>query len=650
MPATFESAAALALDISERRAAPRACPVPPRRGYLRTALCVAASSVFSIAHAQDAAYSKPTPTGAIVCSPPVTHAGGSPDGLISADTPSADRTRLFAERSTFSVVLATAAPSADRVTWSILDSVGHVDGHGTFAVARGPQTSTLSCSATVAGYFALTATLSRAGGALPSAGTRPAGIATFGILPDLSGVVPAVAYRHQDQHRFGLEGFNGWTTMLTKLGVSRVIDDRQLSFMEPKGPDTWTPSLSDLGAAYKSGAIMRLVRLDGIPAWASPTDAYQDDTYAPKDLDYYRKYMARVGADTAAIREAYFPKQRNDYYQVTWEPDWKDTPTHFVALYEAVYKGLHSTDPHAVVMGTTSPNPGECSWCTGGLLRRHASYGLGSYIDGVATHAYYSAHPSPSQPPEQYDNDRDPAKAAKALDRQMRALRAQMQAVKPNMPLWSSELSIGYDPGAAYGPNAPSANELYAQAAVAARAHLIVLGEGAQVTYFFFGADYPSEVGYGTFFDIVDPKGSYTPKAVSPKPQAMAFAAMTRIVDGTQTLGRLNGLPKQVYGYAFQQLGGGAVITALWTHDNANWPTSAGTYSPTAGVNYSLKVDSAGTKGTVTVLDMMGNPSTVRYADGIVDLALTESPIYVVSKNASVMTAQVTAPIGYTGQ
>ena len=177
-----------------------------------------------------------------------------------------------------------------------------------------------------------------------------------------------------------------------------------------------------------------------------------------------------------------------------------------------------------------------------------------------------------------------------------------------------------------------------------------MLGEGAQVTYFFFGADYPSEVGYGTFFDIVDPKGSYTPKAVSPKPQAMAFAAMTRIVDGTQTLGRLNGLPKQVYGYVFQQLGGGAVITALWTHDNANWPTSAGTYSPTAGVNYSLKVDSAGTKGTVTVLDMMGNPSTVRYADGIVDLALTESPIYVVSKNASVMTAQVTAPIGYTGQ
>ena len=40
----------------------------------------------------------------------------------------------------------------------------------------------------------------------------------------------------------------------------------------------------------------------------------------------------------------------------------------------------------------------------------------------------------------------------------------------------------------------------------------------------------------------------------------------------------------------------------------------------------------------------------IGYANGVVNLTLTESPIYVVSKNASVMTSQVTAPIGYTGQ
>jgi hypothetical protein len=122
------------------------------------------------------------------------------------------------------------------------------------------------------------------------------------------------------------------------------------------------------------------------------------------------------------------------------------------------------------------------------------------------------------------------------------------------------------------------------------------------------------------------------------------------VIDGTQTLGHLNGLPSMVYGYAFQQLGGGSVITALWTHNNADWPTAAGTYSSTYSTTYALTVDSAGTSGHVTVIDMMGNPSSVAYSNGVVNLTLTESPIYVVSSNATVMKSNVTAPVGYTGQ
>ena len=596
-------------------------------------------------------YWKAMPTGAVTCSAPTTSTGGTPNGLISADVVSADRTRLFPQGSAFNISFVSTAPAADHVAWSVQDDLGNIKGSGSFAVPSGTQTSSISCTSSVAGYFAITATLTNAGGTLPQAGTRPTGIATFGVLPNLASVLPAVSYARQDQHRFGMQGFNQWTTMLSKLGVSRIIDDRQLSYMEPNGPNTWTPSLSDADPIYKSGAIMRLIRLDGIPGWASPTGAFQDDMYAPTNLStYYQGYMGRVGTDTEAIRKAYFPNQQSNYYQVTWEPNWQDSASNFVAMYKAVYQGLHSTDPNAVVMGSTSPEPGACAWCEGGQLQTYGALGLGQYIDGVTTHAYYSANPSPSQPPEQYDTDTNPANVSKALDQQMRALRAQMQAVKPNMRLWNSEVGISYDPGAAYGPNYPSGNQLYAQAAVAARTHLIVLGEGAQVTYFFFGADYPGEVGFGSFFDMANAQGSWSTQTVSPKPEAMAFAAMTRIIDGTQTLGRLNGLPQMAYGYAFQQMNGGSVVTALWTHNNANWPTSAGSYSPTSSMNYSLKVDNPGTNGTVTVLDMMGNPYTVGYANGVVNLTLTESPIYVVSKNASVMTSQVTAPIGYTGQ
>jgi hypothetical protein len=558
---------------------------------------------------------------------------------------------MFAQGTPFSVKFVTAAPSADSVVWSMQDDLGNVKGSGTFPVAGGTQTNALSCNANVAGYFAVTATLSHAGGTLPRAGTRPTGIATFGVLPNVSAFVPAVTFAHQDQHRFGMQGFNGNASMLTALGVSQVIDDRQLSAMEPNGPNTWTPSLSDLDPFYKNGKIMRLIRVDGIPGWASPTGGYEDDTNAPKDLSYYRSYMSRVGSDSAAIHQAYFPNQQNNYYQVTWEPQWADSPSNFVAMYAAVYAGLHATDPNAVVMGTTNPLVANCQTeCTSGYLKTYAALGLGQYMDGVTTHGYYNAGTYPAHPPEQYDTDPNPANVANALDKQMRALRTEMQSVKPNMRLWSTELGISYDPGAAYGPNYPSANQLYGQAAVAARAHLIILGEGAQVTYFFYGSDYPTEVGYGTFFDNADAQGAFGASNLSPKPVAMALAAMTRIVDGTQTLGYINGLPSMVHGYAFQQMGSGKVITALWTHNNAQWPTSSGTYSPTYSTSYSLAVDAPGSSGKVTVLDMMGNPSSVNYTNGTVNLTLTESPIYVISSNATVTKSLVTAPVGYTGQ
>ena len=545
----------------------------------------------------------------------------------------------------------TAATSADTVVWSMQDQLGNIKGSGSFAVASGTRTSTLSCQSSSAGYFAITATLSHSGGTLPQFGTRPTGIATFGILPNLSSTIPAVSYAHQEQHRFGMQGFNDNGAMLTALGISQTIDDRELSAMEPNAANTWTPSLSDLDPFYTNGKIMRLIRLDGIPGWASPTGAFQDDTNAPSNETYYQNYMARVGTDSAAIRQQYFPNQQYNYYQVTWEPQWVDSTANFVAMYAAAYKGLHSTDPNAVVMGTTNVFPANCSaQCTQGYLATYASLGLGNYIDGVTTHGYYNAGTFAGHPPEQYDTDPNPANVANALDQQMRSLRSQMQLVKPNMRLWMTELGITYDAGAAYGPSYPPANQLYGQAAVALRAHLIILGEGAQVTYFFYGSDYPADVGIGTFFDLADPQGQYGATNLSPKPEALAFAALTRVLDGTQTLGRLNGLPSMVYGYAFQQLNSGPVIAALWTHNNSNWPTSSGTYSSTYSTTYALTVNSTGTNGTVSVIDMMGNVSSVSYTNGVANLALTESPIYVVLANANAIQGKYTAPVGYTGQ
>jgi hypothetical protein len=46
---------------------------------------------------------------------------------------------------------------------------------------------------------------------------------------------------------------------------------------------------------------------------------------------------------------------------------------------------------------------------------------------------------------------------------------------------------------------------------------------------------------------------------------------------------------------------------------------------------------------------MMGNASSANYTNGTLTLNLTESPVYVVSNNASVAQANSTVPVGYVG-
>jgi len=579
------------------------------------------------------------------CQSPSSASAAASSALISADTPSADATRMFASGSTFQLAFTTNAPSADKVNWAVSDQLGNVAASGSFAVANGPVTTTLNCTSTLAGYFAASATLAANGGQLPTEGTRPTGIASFGVLPNLSGTVPAVTYAHQDEHRFGMQGENDNGPLLADLGISSTIDSRQLSTMEPNAANTFNPAANNLDPFYTSGKVMRLIRLDGIPAWASPTGAFEDDTNPPTSLSYYQNYMSRVGTESNTIRTTYFPTQSNNYYQVTWEPNtfWNDTDANFVALYQSVYQGIHSTDPHAVVMGPTDAFPS----LTTTRLQRIASLGFGNYIDGISTHGYYDAGTSPSHPPERLATDPTPANAANALMNEIRALRTEMATdYKPGMKLFQTEVGISYDLGTSYGPNYPTANVLFAQAAVVARTHIIMLGEGVDQTYVFYGADYPGEVGYGTFFDLADAQGAFGATNISPKPSAMAVSALTHVLDGTNTLGPVNGTPSGVYAYSFQQLGNGAVITALWTHNNNVWSASSG-FSSTYSVPYSLAVDAPGTSGNVKVIDMMGNPLTMAYTNGTLTLNLTEAPVYVVSNNATVAKANVTTPTGY---
>ena len=583
---------------------------------------------------------------------------------IDADTPSQDGSRLFALGTPFAIEFSARTSHADVVDWQIRDAWSVVRAAGRMPVKAGTWAIALHCTSSRAGYFALIASLVHGGQRLPRRGTRPAGIATFGVLPDVSSVLPPVSYAHEDQHRFGGQGANylrtdqtccdgdGYRPLYPLLGLSWANDTRNWYIEEPQRPGTFKPGPSTLASYFKPGDIMRLIQLDGIPGWASPTGA-ATHSYAPVSESAYRDYLGRVGEDAARIRAKYFPDQSNNYYQVTWEPDydgglpWRDTDAHFVELYRTTYEAIHAADPHAVVMGPTNASVREnVRW-----LARLAPLGIGRYLDGLAIHGYYDAGTSPSHPPERLAADPDPAVAANALPAAMRALRATMtRLLKPGAKLFVTETGISYDLGTKYGDDFPTPNVLFAQGAVLARTHLILLGEGADMTYVFYSSDIPeSPPGYGLFFDLEHANGAYGASRISPKPAAMVICAMTRLIDGTTTLGHLKDTPAGVYGYAFRRLNGGKIVTALWTHENARWNAVSG-FSDTYRVAYSLRVDAVGTSGRVAVLDAMGNLAELPYRDGRVALALTESPIYVVSTNVSVMKANVVAPAGYVDE
>ena len=601
------------------------------------------------AQATTRAVARANATRHMTCTAPTAAPESGGRGRITVDTPDSDGTRMYPINARIDVAITTRPRAADTLEWTIADVLGNAVASGSFAVPASATTNTLACTSTIAGYFQVSATLDNAGGQVRASGTRPAGFASFGVIPDLTSAIPAVDYAKQDQHRFGMQGFNDYGAGLSALGISWTIDNRSMAMMEPDERFEFDPTADNLDPFYKSGQVMRLLRLDGLPGDASMHGLSPDDAYIPNDLGYYKNYMARVGQETESIREQYYPTMSGNYYQVTWEPEvlWKDSDQNLVALYRHAYDGLHSTDPRAVVMGPTESFPMH----TTARLQALAPLGFAQYLDGVTTHGYYDVGgSSPSHPPERLDTEADGANAAISLVNQMRGLRAEMQQeYKPDMKLFVTEAGIEYDLGASYGPNYPTPNILFAQGAVVARTHIILLGEGADQTYVFYGPDYPDEIGYGTFFDLDDAQGSVDAANLAPKPAAMAIATMTRVLDGTTTLGPVNDVPAGVYAYAFQQLNGGRVITALWMHDNDVWPASNGDFSGTFSVNYTLKVDADGNSGTVQLVDAMGNVSSVPYTNGAVTLTLTESPQYVVSTNASVAKSNATKPVGYVG-
>src|SRR5262249_32502375 len=130
-----------------------------------------------------------------------------------------------------------------------------------------------------------------------------------------------------------------------------------------------------------------------------------------------------------------------------------------------------------------------------------------------------------------------------------------LQYLPAGARMFQSEMGIGYPQ--TYAKNYPTLLDMQKHAAWFIRGHLIELGEGDDNAFLFYTADYPGENGFGMSFNLALTSEPWGSSKISPKPDAMAAAVMTRLLEGTFTLGYLNDMPfdgvsASALGYAFQ--------------------------------------------------------------------------------------------------
>ena len=548
-----------------------------------------------------------------------------------------DAAEVFTESSKFTLTFHAQSKAADTIVWSVADYTGAVHASGAISVPQGITTANVVCSSTRAGYYAVAAKLRNSGASQPRTGSRPGGYATFGVLPNVADYVPAFN-ASLDTRRFGtlgasyIEPGTGLEPLNENLGSSWVLIGRSMTTTEPKYAGQFNPYTTQFDPSIKSGTLARFIAVDGLPRWAStePSTA-TSGTYPPKSYSVYQNYVAQVGLESKRLHNAYIPNQHKNYYQVTWEPnpgpstEWKGTESQMVELYKAAYEGAHSTDPDAAIIGPAASSLPQCiTW-----IGKIAPYGWANYTDAVSCHGYYTIGSSAMKPPETY-----------GLQAEMRELRATMASahVKTGAKLFITETGVSYGMGSVYSATSPTTPMLEHHAEAVVRTHLIMLGEGADTTFLFYAADYLADVGMGMFFNLsMSPAHNFASNSISPKPATMAIAAASRLVDGSRSLGALNNLPTEGYGYAFRLADNTHAMMAVWAHNSAF----------DASIPYAVRVDAPGTSGTTVMFDSMGNPRSVNYSNGVVNVTLSEMPIYVRSSNIAAVTSHVRVPQGY---
>lgn len=461
-----------------------------------------------------------------------------------------------------SIAVAGVAPrSHHHVAITIRDATGALLATQPVALVAddtGKAAATFNPPAREMGYYEVGARLDD-GTTIAPLGTRPAGIASYAIVPD-----PRQRVDYGPKlSRFGLQGgFSPKALVEPYLGVRYYLYGHDWAHLEAQRPGQFAhdparagpvarpfadpPSLAALswnGTPWNMYPLAQVTSA-GLPAWAIQPGTTGKICKGFGGLnDAGARSLGAFARAEASAFAASNPQTSPRIYQITWEPaaGWcfGGSPQDLVNIYALSVDEIRKADPDALIAGPTLFIDRASSTQLDALL----AAGLGKYIDILSVHPYVQ-----SAPPEKADF--------------IPILRHQMQAVTQ-----AAGHPVGLI-GTEHGFTSTGVGNL-AKAQYDIRTTLMMLGEGARFDFGFYVADFwsghaiDSAQTYGFYWNL-NPKIAFGTDKLGPKIAAPAYAGMTWLLDGSVSEGPMAGLSGTQLGYRFRR--GGREIAVAWDY------------------------------------------------------------------------------------
>jgi len=283
----------------------------------------------------------------------------------------------------------------------------------------------------------------------------------------------------------------------------------------------------------------------------------------PRDWDRFADWVAfvyRQVADVVPVVEVW------NEPVIPW--GWSGTPEDIVTLHRVVYETVKRINPQVTVLGPCDSTE---------HLDTFGRLGGFQWVDAVSIHPYRQDSPEASD-----------------FTGELRRVREIAAKYGPAKEIWITEMGWTTAPG--YFTELEQANW-------EARAYLLAMSQGVRNLNVHIFADWnnpsPSEKYYG----IVRTDRT-------PKPAAVAYATVTRNLEGAKYVGAIDGLGRASYGFVFER--NEQPLLVLWN-------------ATVDGVPARVRVGT----GKVSVERLDGNVQQVSTTNGVLDTNLGPSPVFV---------------------